>query len=155
LLFPVIVVGVGGLYYRTPTRILEIVRAVMVALVLFGCGLLVTGLIAPRVHGPASHAFFIVVWLLAPAAAGVTVGEVVRSHRWLRLTHIVVPLLILATGALAAVTGYLPHGNEGPAENRLRFIVLHEIAAPALWAAFVILWLLITRRYGRASEGRQ
>ena len=149
LLFPAIGVGVGILYCRTPVLALAVTRAAMGfsgAIVMI---LLLTGILGSGMHRYAGHAFVIVVWLLAPAAIGVSVGEAIRSRRWWRIAHVLIPILLLGFGVFASVTGYLPQVPTASDPQHLRFIVLHKTVLPILLGIVLASWFLISRPYAR------
>src|SRR6187399_364201 len=120
LLFPAIGIGAGILYYRTPLLALAIIRVAMVLSVAIVVGLFLTGMPGSELHRYAGHAFVILVWLLTPAAIGVSVGEAIRSHRWWRLTHVMLPIMLLGFGVFASVTGYLPRVPSASDPQQLR-----------------------------------
>jgi len=152
-LFPAIGVGVGILYHRTLVLALAVIRAGMVLSGAIVMNLLLTGILNSGLHRYAGHAFVILVWLLAPAAIGVSVGEAIRSHRWWRLTHVLLPIMLLGFGVFAAVTGYLRQVPTASDPQQLRFIVLHMTVMPILLGIVLASWFLLSRPYAR--EGAQ
>ena len=149
LIFPAIGVGVSMLYRSTPVLTLAVIRAAMVFSSVLAIGLLFTGLLGSGVHSFASHAFVIVVWILASAGMGMSVGEAIRSHRWWRLAHVVLPMLLLGIGVIASMTGYLSHGTMASGPQQLRFIVIHQIGLPMFLGIVLLSWFLLSRSYAR------
>jgi hypothetical protein len=142
--------GTGFLYARFPAQILAVVRFAMFFLLAIVAVLVVTGVfISPGsgIHRVAGHAFIIVLWLVAPAATGVSVSEAIRSRRWFRLLHSAEVLFLACAGILSSFTGYLSLGSEASAEAHLRFMVLHQITSPFFLASLVMTWLFLSRRY--------
>jgi uncharacterized membrane protein len=152
LLFPIIGVTTAVLYRRSPRSILRATRAGMLASGALIMGLLTTGLLGSGVHTLSGHAFVVMIWLLTPAAFGVSVGESFRSPRWLPLLHAICPLLLLVMGALAAITGYLPHGIAASEPERLRFVILHQIGLPTVAVIVLLSWLWLSGTYARGAH---
>jgi hypothetical protein len=132
--------------------VVSVVRFAMALLLAFVAILLLTGLfVSPSsgIHMIAGHGFVIALWVLAPAAIGVSVSEAIRCRRWLWLIHAVAVLFLLGAGILAAFTGYLPTVPGASAETRLRFIVLHQITFPFFVALLAATWVILSRKYAR------
>lgn len=154
-LVPVIGVGAAIMYRRFPNRAMFVLRAAMFSILVMVIALVITGrlvLASSSTHRVLGHVFVIVLWLLTPAGVGGTAAEAMRSRRWLRLSHTIVIVLLLGTGFLAAMSGYLPKGQEASAPEQLRFAVLHEVASPVLTVVLVLAWMLVSRGYARKGK---
>ena len=153
-LIPVIALATGIVYARGPAKVLSVVRFGMFLLLVFVAILVLTGLLvspSAGMHSVMGHGFVIVLWVLAPAITGVSVSEIIRSRRWLRLVDILAVQFLLVSGIVAAVTGYLIEA-EASVEARLRFTVLHKIAFPFLVVVLVLTWLILSRNYARPAH---
>jgi len=153
-LVPMIGIGSAIMYMRLPNRAMLLVRAAMFSVAVMVIALAITGgLLAASsgTHRVLGHAFVIVLWLFTPAGVGSTVAEAIRSRRWFRLCHTIVLVLLLGTGFLASVSGYLPRGPDASAPQHLRFAVVHEVALPFLTAVLVAAWMFLNRGHSRKS----
>jgi hypothetical protein len=154
LMLPPLLCGLTGLlYYYSPVRTVLVMRAGIVAALIVVLGLGGTGIfsqVAGWLHELLGRGFVIAMWLMVPAAAGVSIAAAVRSRLWFRLLHVILPAAALGAVLFSALTGQIgPSEAEG--DPGFHFVVIHQVILPSIVVILLGVWLSVSAGYAGAA----
>ena len=147
LLLPILLLGAGALAYRRfPGPVIKCTQGAVGALLIMCAVLALSGLGVINGHRVLGHWLVAGTWVVGPVAIGLTAADGLRARQPSRVLHVLILVVATVAAFLSGFTGYLPGHGDDPAQA-IRFLVLHEVLFPGLFAVSLVGWLFASRRY--------